>query len=134
MGMVCTVNAKRSWVVHDSPPGLVQTMTADANGGSGDLAGEAAQRKWLTPGVGAVAAASFFSDTGHEITTSVLPTFVTGTLGASAAALGVIDGVSDALIGVMKLVGGPLANDPAKRGRTALNGDVPPLVVIWAPP
>lgn len=79
-------------------------------------------RRWLTPGVGAVGAASFFSDTGHEVTTSVLPTFLTGTLGASAAALGVIDGISDALIGVMKLVGGPLANNPDRRGRTASGG------------
>jgi MFS family permease len=78
--------------------------------------------RWLTPGVGAVGAASFFSDTGHEVTTSVLPTFLTGTLGASAAALGVIDGISDALIGVMKLVGGPLANNPGRRGRTASGG------------
>ncbi|EUA34139.1 hypothetical protein I552_4922 [Mycobacterium xenopi 3993] len=56
------------------------------------------------------------------MTTSVLPTFLTGTLGASAAALGVIDGISDALIGVMKLIGGPLANDPARRGRIASGG------------
>ncbi len=78
--------------------------------------------RWLTPGVGAIGATSFFSDAGHEVTTSVLPTFLTGTLGASAAALGVIDGFSDALIGVMKLVGGPLANDPDRRGRLASGG------------
>jgi MFS family permease len=56
------------------------------------------------------------------VTTSVLPAFLTGTLGASAAALGVIDGISDALIGVMKLIGGPLANDPHRRARTASAG------------
>jgi MFS family permease len=78
--------------------------------------------RWLTPGVGAVGATSFFSDTGHEITTSILPTFLTGTLGASASALGLIDGVSDALIGVMKIIGGPLANDPQWRARTASGG------------
>lgn len=77
---------------------------------------------WLTRGVGAVGTASFFSDSGHEITTSVLPAFVTGTLEASASALGVIDGISDALVGVMKLVGAPLANDPRKRARTASGG------------
>jgi len=77
---------------------------------------------WLTPGVGAVAAASFFSDSGHEVTTAVLPAFLTGTLGASAAALGVIDGISDALIGVMKLIGGPLANEPHRRAQTASGG------------
>jgi MFS family permease len=96
-------------------------MTSDASEERRESAEESGQR-WLTPGVGAVGAASFFSDTGHEITTSVLPTFLTGTLGASAAALGVIDGISDALIGVMKLVGGPLANDPTKRGRMSSGG------------
>jgi MFS family permease len=83
---------------------------------------ETQKARWLTPGVGAVAAASFFSDSGHELTTSVLPAFLTGTLGASAAALGVIDGISDALIGVMKLIGGPLANDPRRRSRAASGG------------
>jgi MFS family permease len=83
---------------------------------------ETQKARWLTPGVGAVAAASFFSDSGHEVTTSVLPAFLTGTLGASAAALGVIDGISDALIGVMKLIGGPLANDPRRRSRAASGG------------
>ena len=33
--------------------------------------------RWLTPGVGAVGAASFFSDAGHEMATSMLPTFLT---------------------------------------------------------
>jgi MFS family permease len=56
-------------------------------------------------------------DAGHEVTTSVLPAFVTGTLGASAASLGINDGISDALIGVMKLVGGPPANHPEHRGK-----------------
>ncbi|OCB56107.1 MFS transporter [Mycobacterium malmoense] len=96
-------------------------MTADFDSGRYDAA-EESEPRWLTPGVGAVGAASFFSDSGHEITTSVLPAFLTGTLGASAAALGIIDGCSDALIGVMKLLGGPLANDPHKRARTASGG------------
>lgn len=81
-----------------------------------------ADERWLTPGVGAVGAASFFSDSGHEITTALLPTFLTSTLHGSAAGLGVIDGFSDALVGVMQLVGGPLANDPHKRARTASGG------------
>ena len=98
-------------------------MTAYADDDRVDrLTDDAGNRRWLTPGVGAVGAASFFSDAGHEITTSVLPTFLTGTLGASAAALGVIDGISDALIGVMKLVGGPLGNNPERRGRISSGG------------
>jgi hypothetical protein len=52
---------------------------------------------WLNPGVASVGAASLFSDAGHEMATSVLPTFLTSTLHAGPAALGVIEGVSDAL-------------------------------------
>ena len=59
---------------------------------------DAPNDRWLTPGAGAVGAASFFSDSGHEVTTSMPPAFLTGRLGASAAALGVIDVISDALV------------------------------------
>src|SRR5689334_5132674 len=78
-----------------------------------------ADERWLTPGVGGVGLASFFSDSGHEIATSVLPAFLSGVLGASASVLGLIEGLSDALIGVAKLVGGPLADDRRRRGRIA---------------
>lgn len=81
-----------------------------------------ADQAWLTPGVGSVAAASFFSDSGHEIATSVLPSFLTSVLHGSAASLGVIEGVSDALTGVAKLIGGPLANDPRRRRVMATGG------------
>lgn len=87
-----------------------------------DSAGVCEQNRWLTPGVAGVSAASLFSDAGHEMTTALLPTFLTSTLHASAGALGVIEGIADALTGVMKLVGGPLANEPAHRGRTAAGG------------
>lgn len=77
---------------------------------------------WLTPGVAGVGAASFFSDAGHELATSVLPSFLTATLHAGPAALGAVEGVSDALIGLSKLAGGPLAADPDRRGRLASGG------------
>jgi MFS family permease len=86
-----------------------------------DTAGTGQQR-WLTPGVAGVGASSFFSDAGHEITTAVLPSFLSGTLHAGAGALGLIEGASDALIGVSKLAGGPLADDPAWRARLARGG------------
>lgn len=81
-----------------------------------------ARRGWLTASVGSVGATSFFSDAGHEITTSILPGFLISTLHASAGALGLIEGVSDALTGVMALLGGSLANDPRRRGRLASGG------------
>jgi MFS family permease len=78
--------------------------------------------RWLTPGVASVGAASFFSDAGHEVTTSLLPTFLTSTLHAGPAALGTIEGVSDALTGLSKLAGGPVAADPHRRARLASGG------------
>jgi MFS family permease len=72
--------------------------------------------------VASVGAASFFSDAGHEIATAVLPAFLTGVLGGSAATLGVIEGLSDALLGLAKLVSGPLANQPTRRVQLARGG------------
>ena len=77
---------------------------------------------WQRGGVYSVGAASLCSDAGHEMVTSLLPTFLASTLHAGPAALGAIDGVADALTGVAKLVGGPLANDPSRRGRLAAGG------------
>jgi len=78
--------------------------------------------RWLTAGVASVGLTSFFSDSGHEIATAILPSFLTSVLHASAAALGLIEGVADALTGIMKLVGGPLANDQRLRARLASGG------------
>ena len=78
--------------------------------------------RWLTRGVAGVGGASFLSDSGHEIATAILPSFVTSVLHSTAAALGLIEGISDALVGITKLIGGPLANDPHRRGRLASGG------------
>jgi hypothetical protein len=51
---------------------------------------------WLTPGVRGIGTASLLADLGHEIPTALLPSFLTATLGAPAAALGIIEGVSEA--------------------------------------
>ncbi len=87
-----------------------------------DDAATGTSQGWLTGGVVSVGAASFFSDAGHEIATSVLPSFLTSTLHASPGALGVIEGSSDALVGLSKLAGGPLSNDPQRRARIASGG------------
>jgi len=80
--------------------------------------------RWLTPGVASVGLASLGSDAGHEMTTSLLPSLLTSTLHAGPAALGAIEGVADALVGLSKLAGGPLSADPARRGRLASGGYV----------
>ncbi len=102
-------------------------LTPDAQGvdptAVGLLGGdEPRDGRWLTPGVLGVGSASFFSDAGHELVTSVLPTFLTSTLHAGPGALGSIEGVSDALTGLSKLAGGPLANEPRRRARLASSG------------
>ena len=89
-------------------------------------------RRWLNRGVGSVGAASFLSDAGYEITTSVLPSFVTHTLRGSAGALGLIEGISDGLAGVAKLVGGSAANDETRRGKLAAGGYVVTAVATGA--
>jgi MFS family permease len=51
-----------------------------------------------------------------------MPSLVTGVLGAPVAVLGLIEGIADALSGAAKLVGGPLADDPARRRNLAAGG------------
>jgi MFS family permease len=101
--------------------------SADGPAQSAESAG-----RWLTPGVLEVGGASLLSDAGHEMVTSILPTFLTSTLHSGPAALGAIDGVSDALTGLCKLAGGPLANDPHRRARLASGGYVGTAVATAA--
>lgn len=61
----------------------METAAVEAKEGVGD-------ERWLTPGVGAIGTASLLADFGHEIPTALLPSFLTSTLGAPAAALGAI--------------------------------------------
>jgi MFS family permease len=82
----------------------------------------ARDERWLTPGVGAIGSASLLADLGHEIPTALLPSFLTSTLGAPAAALGAIEGVADGLAGAARFAGGALADDPHRRRDTAVAG------------
>jgi MFS family permease len=82
----------------------------------------AAAGRWLTPGVRGIGAASLLADLGYEVPTAVLPSFLTSTLGAPAAALGIIEGVADGLGGAARLAGGALANDPGRRRAFAIGG------------
>jgi len=85
---------------------------------------ETTQRKrvWLNRGVGGIGAASFLSDLGHEVPTSLLPSLLTSTLGAPAAALGLIEGIADGAAGLARFGGGALADEPASRRRVAVGG------------
>jgi MFS family permease len=81
-----------------------------------------AKERWLGPGVAGIGTASFLADVGHEIPTALLPNLLTVTLGAPAAALGLIEGVSDGLAGAARLAGGAIADDPQRRRTVAVGG------------
>jgi MFS family permease len=78
--------------------------------------------RWLNRGVAGIGVASFLSDVGQEVPTALLPSFLTTTLGAPAAALGAIEGIADGVAGAARLAGGALADDPARRRATAVGG------------
>jgi hypothetical protein len=59
---------------------------------------------------------------GHEIPTALLPNPLTVTLGAPAAALGLIEGTADELAGTARLAGGAIADDPRRRRAQAVAG------------
>jgi len=83
---------------------------------------EAAEARWLTPGVGGIGVASLLADLGHEVPTALLPSLLTSTLHAPASALGVIEGIADGLAGAARLGGGALADDPGRRRSIAVGG------------
>jgi len=62
-------------------------------------------KRWFNRNVFAFGLTSFLSDACHEMATAVLPQFMQ-TIGASAAALGFIEGVADALSSFVKLGAG----------------------------
>jgi MFS family permease len=78
--------------------------------------------RWLGPGVAGIGTASFLADVGHEIPTALLPNLLTTTLGAPAAALGLIEGIADGLAGATRLAGGAIADDPHRRRAQAVAG------------
>jgi MFS family permease len=82
----------------------------------------ATRAHWLGPGVVGIGTASFLSDAGHEIPTALLPNLLTATLGAPAAALGLIEGIADGLAGIARLAGGAIAEDPHRRRTQAVAG------------
>jgi MFS family permease len=96
-------------------------MSAPADDQTEDPASEPVDG-WMTPGVKGIGTASLLADIGHEIPTALLPSLLTSTLGAPASALGIIEGVSDALAGAARFGGGALADEPSRRRTIAVGG------------
>ena len=53
---------------------------------------------------------SFFTDIGTEMVYPILPLFLTATLGASPAIIGIIEGIAESLAAVIKLLSGLIAD------------------------
>lgn len=76
---------------------------------------------WLNRNVMAFGLTSFLSDFCHEMATAVLPQFMQ-TIGASAAALGFIEGIADALSSFVKLGAGYHSDKIGRRKRWTVVG------------
>ena len=70
--------------------------------------------RWITRSLLGLGLASLFSDFSHEMITAVLPAFL-ASIGAGAAALGIIEGAADALSSFVKLYSGWLGDRPGKK-------------------
>lgn len=75
----------------------------------------AARLEPLPRNVKVLGAVSLAQDTGSEMLYPLLPSFVTGTLGAPVVAVGVAEGVADALASGMKLLAGRLGDRRRRR-------------------
>ena len=80
------------------------------------------KRPWLTRTVLGIGLASLFSDLSHEMATTILPLFMAQHVGASAFALGLIEGLSDGLASFFKLLGGWWTDRTGRRKPIAVAG------------
>lgn len=78
--------------------------------------------KKMPRGVWMLGFVSLFMDVSSEMTHAVLPLFVVGTLGASAALLGLLEGIAEATAQISKLFSGVLSDRWRNRKRMALLG------------
>ncbi|MEZ5168969.1 MAG: MFS transporter [Acidimicrobiales bacterium] len=83
--------------------------------GTGSEVDSSARMEPLPRNVKVLGAVSLAQDTGSEMMYPLLPSFVTGTLGAPVVAVGVAEGVADAIASTMKLVAGRLGDRRRRR-------------------
>lgn len=79
-------------------------------------------RKPLARNVKALAGVSFFTDVASEMIYPLLPLFLTSVLGASAAALGVIEGIAESVSSLLRLPAGWLSDRLGRRKPLILFG------------
>src|SRR5437016_7419727 len=67
------------------------------------------------PNVVALGLTSLFTDVSTEMLVPVMPLFITATLGASVASLGLIEGVAESTASALRLVAGRLSDRVGRR-------------------
>jgi MFS family permease len=82
----------------------------------------AAGLRAIPRGVWALGLVSLFMDMSSELVHALLPLFLVGTLGATAAAVGLIEGMAEATASVTKLFSGALSDRWGRRKPLALLG------------
>jgi predicted MFS family arabinose efflux permease len=86
---------------------------------------------WLNRNIFGLGLTSFFSDVGHEAATSVLPMFIQA-IGAPPVALGVIEGIADAVSSFAKLGAGWYGDRVTRRKPLVVSGYVLTAVGVGA--
>lgn len=79
-------------------------------------------RHHLPAGIWALGFVSLLMDTSSELIHSLLPAFLVGTLGASAAMLGFIEGTAESLALIVKIFSGALSDYLGRRKALAIAG------------
>src|SRR5712691_2181684 len=79
--------------------------------------------RWLNRTVLGIGLASLFSDSSHEMATSLMPAFL-ATMGVAAAWLGLIEGISDGLSSFAKMASGYYTDRLPRRKSIAVLGYV----------
>ena len=79
-------------------------------------------RSRIPQAIWALGLVSLFMDVSSEMIHGLLPIFLVGTLGASALALGLIEGIAEAIASILKLPSGWLSDHWRKRKALALAG------------
>jgi len=76
---------------------------------------------WINPTVIGIGLASLFSDVGHEMATAAMPALL-ASIGASSAAVGIIEGLADGLSSFAKLFSGIYSDRLTRRKPIAIIG------------
>jgi MFS family permease len=81
---------------------------------------------WLNRNIAGMGLTSFFSDMSHEMTTAVLPTFITSLVGPAFApqVLGIVSGFSDAIASFVKIFSGWVSDKMERRKKIVVLGYV----------